>query len=208
MASLVPAIFDLAAGDPAAKEQAQFGALGDYSTGTGEALTTAGAGEELGILSGDPTKIAQVEAPAINAGQGQVEQQMLTNANFGNRGGGTNASTQNAEGANRANIIDLTGNLIGNTAGAAVGQGTGLLSQAGSDIGNEAQLAEQRRSQVNQDVGGIATGAAEIASGLFGGGLGGGEGIDPGTFGSLLDAGTVQPEQLDLSTTQPTEIPM
>ena len=41
MASLPSSIYDLIAGDPAAKEQDQFGALGNYSTGVGEGLTTA-----------------------------------------------------------------------------------------------------------------------------------------------------------------------
>lgn len=167
MASLVTGIYDLAAGDPAAAEQKKFGSLGDFDTGTGEALTTAGAGYDLDILSGDPTKIAQVEAPEISAQQGQIEQQRLQNANFNTRSGGTAASTSAAEAGGRANIIDLTGGLQKSTADAASSTGGNLLTQATSNIGNEAQLAEERRSQVNSDVGGIATGAAEIATGFI-----------------------------------------
>lgn len=168
MASLVTGIYDLAAGDPAAKEQAQFGALGNYETGTGEALTTAGAGYDLGLLSNDPTRIATALAPEIATGQGQVEQQRLADANFGTRSGGTAASTEAAEAANRGNIIALEGGLQSGAASSALGAGSGLLSGASSNIGNEAQLAEQRRSQVTGDVGGIATGAAEIVAGLMG----------------------------------------
>jgi hypothetical protein len=163
MGGLVGGLFDLFSGDPAEQEQKQFGALGNYQTGVGEGLTTAGAGEELGILSGDPTKIAQVEAPEISAQQGQIEGQRLQGANFGTRSGGTAAATENAESAGRGNLIDLTGNLIGNTASTAVGQGSNLLGEASSNIGNEAQLAEERRKQLNQDVGGVASGAAQIA---------------------------------------------
>lgn len=206
MASLVTGLFDLASGDPAEKEQKQFGALGDYQTGTGEALTTAGAGYDLGILSGDPSKIATALAPEISTGQGQVEQQLLQDANFGNRAGGTNASTQNAENMNRKNIIDLEGGLQSGAASSALSAGGGLLSDASSNIGNEANLAEQRRSQLTQDVGGIATGAAEIATGLFGRKTVQPEQLDPGTFDSLMQSGTVQPEQLDLSAAQPEDL--
>jgi hypothetical protein len=170
MGGLVGGLFDLFSGNPAGKEQDQFGGLAGYQTGVGEGLTTAGAGTEESILSGDPSKIAQVEAPAISAQQGQIQGQELQNANFGNRSGGTNASTQAAQGQGRANLIDLTGGLIGNTAGAAVGQGTGLMGQASSNLGNEAQLATQRRQQEVGDIGGIASSLGAIASPFLGGG--------------------------------------
>ncbi len=167
MGGLVGGIYDLAAGNPAQKEQDQFGALGNYETGTGEALTTAGAGEELGILSGDPTKIATALAPEISTGQSQVEQQRLQGANFGTRSGGTTASTEAAEAANRGNIITLEGGLQRDAASSALGAGSGLLSGASSNIGSEAQLAEERRKQVTGDIGDIASGAASIATGLI-----------------------------------------
>ncbi len=166
MGGFVGGIYDLAAGNPTQKEQDQFGALGNYETGTGEALTTAGAGEELGILSGDPTKIATALAPEISTGQSQVEQQRLQDANFGTRSGGTTASTEAAEAANRGNIITLEGGLQSGAASSALGAGSGLLSGASSNIGSEAQLAEERRKQVTGDIGDIATGAASIATGL------------------------------------------
>ena len=142
MGGLVGGIYDLAAGNPAQKEQDQFGALGNYETGTGEGLTTAGAGYDLGILSGDPTKIATALAPEISTGQSQVEQQRLQDANFGTRSGGTTASTEAAEAANRGNIITLEGGLQSGAASSALGAGSGLLSGASSNIGSEAQLAE------------------------------------------------------------------
>ena len=167
MATLPGSIYDLFAGNPAQQEQDQFGALGNYETGTGEGLTTAGAGYDLGILSGDPTKIATALAPEISTGQSQVEQQRLQDANFGTRSGGTTASTEAAEAANRGNIITLEGGLQSGAASSALGAGSGLLSGASSNIGNEAQLAEERRQQVTGDIGGIAQGAASIATGLI-----------------------------------------
>jgi hypothetical protein len=169
MGGLVGGIFDLASGDPTQGEQKKFGSLGDYQTGVGEGLTTAGAGFNEDILSGDPTKISQALAPEISAGQGQVEQQRLQDANFGSRSGGTAASTAAAEGANRGNIINLVGGLQKSTAESSLTHGGNLMSEASGNIGNEAQLAEQRRQQQVGDVNGIATGAAEIAMGIPGG---------------------------------------
>ena len=167
MATLPGSIYDLFAGNPAQQEQDQFGALGNYETGTGEGLTTAGAGYDLGILSGDPTKIATALAPEISTGQSQVEQQRLQDANFGTRSGGTTASTEAAGAANRGNIINLEGGLQSGAASSALGAGSGLLSGASSNIGSEAQLAEERRKQVTGDIGDIASGAASIATGLI-----------------------------------------
>ena len=167
MATLPGSIYDLFAGNPAQQEQDQFGARGNYETGTGEGLTTAGAGYDLGILSGDPTKIATALAPEISTGQSQVEQQRLQDANFGTRSGGTTASTEAAGAANRGNIINLEGGLQSGAASSALGAGSGLLSGASSNIGSEAQLAEERRKQVTGDIGDIASGAASIATGLI-----------------------------------------
>lgn len=170
MGSLASSIFDLISGDPTASEEGKLGGLGDYETGVGEGLTTAGAGEEEGILSGDPTKIAQVEAPEITAQQGEIEQNLLENSNFGTRSGGTTASNEDAQAKGRANIIDLTGGLIGKTAGEAVEQGSGFLGQASSNINDKAGLDAANRKRVTGDIGGIGTGVAQIASDLFTGG--------------------------------------
>jgi hypothetical protein len=166
LGGLVGGIFDLAQGDPTQGEQKKFGSMGDYQTGVGEGLTTAGAGFNEDILSGDPTKISQALAPEISFGQGQVEQQRLHDANFGTRSGGTAASTANAEGANRGNIINLVGGLQKSTAESSLSHGGNLMDSASSNIGNEAQLAEQRRQQQVGDVNGIASSVASIATGL------------------------------------------
>lgn len=178
MASLASGLFDLFSGNPAQQEQDQFGALGNYQTGVGEGLTTAGAGFDEGILSGDPTKMATALAPEISTGQSQVEQQRLHDANFGTRSGGTAASTEAASAGNRSNIIQLEGGLQSGTAGSALSAGSGLLSGASTNIGNEANLANQRRSQVNSDINGVVQGAGEIATGIAAGGAGG-AGADP-----------------------------
>lgn len=196
MGGLAGGIFDLIEGDPTQREQQQFGGLGDYETGVGEGLTTAGSGFEESILSGDPSRIASTLAPEISAGQGQVQQNALQEANFGTRSGGTAAATEAAPAAERANIINLEGNLQGSTAGAAVGQGTGLLGQASSNIGNEADLAKQNRQREVGDVGGIASSIASIAAPFLGGADPAGAGT-PWYPNASQDAGNALPLATD-----------
>lgn len=166
MGSLATGIFDLISGDPTQQQQNQLGALGGYETSTGEGLTSAGAGFEQGILSGDPADIAKTLAPEIKAGQDQVQQTADQNAQFGNRSGGTNASTQGAESNERGNIINLIGQEQQQAASTSLGAGGNLLTDASGNIQADAGLAANRQNQVGQDVGGIAQGAAEIATGF------------------------------------------
>lgn len=179
MASLVTGLFDLAEGNPTQREQDQFGGLSTQQIGAGESAETAAETYFNNLLT-DPTKAL---APEISAGQNQVEQQLLQTANFGNRSGGTNAIAQNAQGAERGNIINLMGSTQGNAANALGTLGTAQVGQGSSALGEEAGLANQRRQQLNQDVGGIAQGAAEIATGFAGGGDAistiGGSGLTP-----------------------------
>ena len=197
MGGLVSGIFDLASGDPTGKEQSQFGGLSTQQIGAGESAQTAAETYFNNMLT-DPTKAL---APEISAGQNQVEQQRLQDANFGNRSGGTNASTQNAEGAERGNIINLMGNEQGSAASALGTLGTSQVSEGSNALGNEADLADQRRQQVNQDVGGIAQGAAEIVAALAGGG-GSDSGADP--YQTLYNA--QHPDPNSIQTTPDTSL--
>lgn len=177
MASLVSGIFDLASGDPTQSEQNALQSLAGYEANTGEGAVNAGLGFNNAILSGDPAAIARVEAPEIRAGQDQIQQQAEQNAFFGNRGGGTNSSTQAAQEKQRGNIINLTGELQQGAAQSDLGVGTNLLGQGSSNYTEEANLAAQNQARKTADVGGIAQGAAEIATGFAGGvpGVGGGD---------------------------------
>ena len=147
MGGLIGGIFDLTSGDPTANEGHQLAGLSGFETGTGEGLETAGAGFDESLLSGDPTKISSALAPEISTGQQQVEQAALGNANFGNRSGGTNAATQNAEAKNRGNIIDLEGGLQSGAASSALGAGSGLLGQASSNINDKASKVAKLKAQ-------------------------------------------------------------
>lgn len=192
MGGLASSIYDLIEGNPTEKEQADLASLANYQQGVGQGLTTAGAGYEEALLSGDPTRIAQALAPEISAGQGQVEQARLAGANFGTRSGGTAAATNAAEAGNRANIINLVGGLQQGTAGAAVGQGTGLIGGAASDQEARAQMAAARQAQTAGDIGGIAQGAAQIAAGFLGGA--GGEGGTGANVADIVGAPMANPQ--------------
>jgi hypothetical protein len=163
-------------GDPTEKEQKRFGRLADEQLAAGQGAQTAAQTYDMNLLT-DPTKAL---APEISAGQGQVEQQMLQNSEFGNRGGGTNASTQNAQNANRGNIINLMGEEQGKAASSLASLGTSEVSSGQSALGSEAGLANQRRQQQVGDVNGIAQGAASIATGFAGGAA-----ADAGGMGSF-----------------------
>lgn len=197
MGGLVSGIFDLFSGDPAAKEEGMLGDLGKYETGTGEGATTAGLDFYKDILSGDPTKIAEVLTPEIKSGQQQVQQQAEQNAFFGNRAGGTNASTNAAQSGERANIINLIGGLQQGAAGALTNAGTTLLGEAPTPINSAAGLKINRQNQVGSDVGGIAQEAAQIATGL----PWGGSGADP--YQTLYNA---QHAPTDSIATVPTDL--
>jgi hypothetical protein len=197
LGGLVGSIFDLASGDPTEKEQKRFGSLSDEQLAAGQGAETAAQTYDMNLLN-DPTKAL---APEISAGQGQVEQQQLQNSNFGNRGGGTNASTQNAENANRGNIINLMGETQGQAASALGSLGTSEVGTGSSALGNEADLANQRRQQQVSDVNGVAQGAASIATGMMGGGAGAAAGGDP--YETLYsaqhpDTGSMSTDSLDL----------
>ena len=206
MGSLVSGIFDLASGDPTKSEESALGDLSEYQNNLGQQSTSQGLGWESDILSGDPTKIAQALAPEIKTGQEQIQQQAQQNAQFGNRGGGTNASTQAAQSGERGNIINLIGGMQQGAASELTGAGLNLMGQGSTNLMNQAGLASANQARTTSDVGGIASGAGQIASDIFTGGAA--SGMDPGIFNSLMPQGTVQPAQLDMSTATPEEIPL
>lgn len=151
-ADVAGGIYDLIAGDPAEREEKTLGSLGNQEISTGESLVNPAATYYENILSGDPSRIAQSLSPEISAGQTQVEQQALGNANFDTRSGGTAASTQAGEAGERANIINLVGGLQSSSAGAAGSLGSSQESMGSSNEQAVANLKSGRRSQVTSDI--------------------------------------------------------
>lgn len=164
MGGLVSGLFDLFSGDPTSGQRKKLDDLSGFENNLGEKSVGQGLGWESDILSGDQAKIAQAIAPEIRAGQDMVQQQAEQNARFGNRGGGTNASTQNAQSNERGNIISLIGDLQGKAASTLTGAGEDLLGQGSTNISKSADLAERNRQRQVGDVGGIASSVASIAA--------------------------------------------
>ncbi len=188
MGSLVSGIFDLASGDPTKSEEQGLQSLSGFENPTGEGAVNAGLGFNNAILSGDPSKIAQVEAPEIKAGQDMIQQNAEQAAMFGNRGGGGNASTQAAQAGERGNIINLTGQLQQGAAASDIGAGENLLGQGATNLNSQASLAAANQARKASDVGGIASGAASIAMPFLAPAEAAG-GLDPASFSDIFQAG-------------------
>jgi hypothetical protein len=203
MGGIASGIFNLVAGDPAKKEEGQLGDLGNFETGVGQKGTNASLGYDLGILSGDPSKIAQTLAPEISAQNQQVEQGKLTTAEFGNRSGGNNAAAQHMDDQARGNIINLIGGLQQGAAQHAGNLGTYDLSMASPNYQAVAGLKTAGQNRKAGAIGGIAQGAADIALGAMGGGFGGGAGMDLNSFSDLLQGGQVAHSGLESALTEP-----
>lgn len=176
-----------------------------FATGLGEGNLSISSDFFRNLLV-DPTKAL---APEIKAGQDQVQQAAKTNAEFGNRGGGTNASTQAASANNRANLINAAVNAQTGAASNLASTGSGLLStgMSGTEAGfDEAKTMQDQRAAMWNDI--IKSSAAVAAAPFTGGSSlgfgplslpGSGGGIDPSTFTNLMQEGTVNPAQLDPS---------
>jgi len=164
MSGFIGSLIDLAEGDPAQTQENQLSALGGYETGIGETGTTAALNYDLGLLSGDPTKMAQTLAPEISAGQQQAGQQQKTLAEFAPRSGGTAAQSNAAQTGERANIINLEGGLQQGAAGQAGGLGASDLGMATNNINDVATMKTARRASTVSDWNEIAKAAAEIAT--------------------------------------------
>jgi len=128
------------------------------------------------ILSGDPNKISKVLGPQTSAINKQAQQQKKTLSEFGNRGGGTNAASQEAGDSVRKSYDSMVSDLTGKAAGALGASGSSLLGQGiGANEGafGEANVIQsQHAAQLNDIFKSITSIAAAFVPG--------------GGFGSLL----------------------
>ena len=156
------------------KAQTNLNDLAGFSSNTGEQGTNAAMGYDQGILSGDPTKVAQTLAPEIKTLGEQAQQNKNTVAQFGNRGGGMNSVMAGLDDATRAKLISLMGSLRQGAAQNLGQLGTAnlQLGQSGNmDAGKLAQM--EHENQMNSifgkglaDLGSTALNAAEGGMGL------------------------------------------
>src|SRR5512146_1265269 len=87
-------------GGPSSQEKQAYGGLNSltgFQSSHGQ-NDIAGAEKWIqALLSGDRSKTSELLAPQISDLKSRAGQQLMTNAQFGNRSGGTNASNQMTE---------------------------------------------------------------------------------------------------------------
>jgi hypothetical protein len=146
------------------------GSISNFNNNAGQTNETDASNFYQGILSGDPSKIAAVEAPEIAAGQQQTQQAKNQAAEFGTRSGGTAATGEAADSANRANIINLTGQLQQGAAAGEAGLGENQSSTGLTANGQQAAISqEQLQNMMNSILGkGISSGAGALEGAALG----------------------------------------
>lgn len=166
-------------------QNTQHGALeqgSGFATNLGEGDLTASSAFMRDILSGDATKQAQALAPEISAAKTSAAQSNKTNAEFGNRAGGTNASTAATNDKVHSDITNLLGSLTGSSASGLASTGSNLLNLGiqGNQVGfNQAsQLQQQKLAKFND----IISSSASVAEGVLG--------AIPGKPGGFADVGS------------------
>ena len=162
--------------DQSSKIGTQEVAAGQKATGKGEDFFSS-------LLSNDPGKVASAIAPQVNAVTGQEQQQRQQMAQFGNRGGGTNAASQHLGIDASSQITNLINTLLHQAATqeSNIGlqrEGLGLqsLSNASSTAGNLGTLTEGARQADKESEAAMGGGIASlVGAGLdfFTGGMGG-----------------------------------
>lgn len=116
---------------PSGEEKRAFGetgSLANFATSLGEKNLGQASSFWSAILSGDMSKISQVLGPEISSINKQGQQRKKTTAEFGNRGGGTNAAMQMADTDTRTQVNDLIGGLVGSSASNLGSLGGSLLN--------------------------------------------------------------------------------
>ena len=147
----------------------QFGQIGSFATGLGESNLSQSSNFMSSILSGDQSKIGKVLGPEISDIKGQGQQSKMQTAQFGNRGGGTNASMQVADDQSRASVNKMISSLLGSSASGLASSGSSLLSQGMSATSQQAGLSQEQMSNWSNSLfGGAITNAAGIGMSFLG----------------------------------------
>jgi hypothetical protein len=159
---------------PSSQEKQQFNALNsesDFAAGIGQSDLTASSNFMQGILSGDPSKIAQVLNPQISAVKQRTQQAKDQLAQFSPRSGGTAAAAANMDAGARSDITNLTGSLTG-TAASGLGSEGGSLFSAGmsghESAFNEADTMQQQTAAMFNDIFNSSGSTATAVAGMPG----------------------------------------
>ena len=181
------------------QQYADLTSAGGFATGEGEGDISASDKFFKDILSGDSTKTAQALAPQIGAAKTSAQQQTATDAQFGNRGGGTNASSAAANDRVHSDITGLVGETTGKAASTLGSEGSGLLSTgigaATTGFDEASKMQKQKEAKFNDIINSsVAVAAAPFTGGGEAGGERGAQEGDGGGDGSTppLDPGFTQ----------------
>lgn len=137
---------------PSASQGQMAGLLGGaatFGTSQGEGDIMKSQNFWSSILSGDMSKISQVLGPEMSAVNKQTQQRKKTAAEFGNRGGGTNAVMANLDTDASTQIHNMISKLTTGAASSLGSMGEGLLT-AGVSAGTSAFNADTKIHDENQ----------------------------------------------------------
>jgi hypothetical protein len=174
---------------PSSEEKQQFRSLAgaaNFATGQGEGDILSADKFWQSILSGDPSQISKVLGPLTSGINKQGQQAKKTAAEFGNRGGGTNAAMQMEDTNTRTAYDSLVSDLTGKAASALGASGSSLLAagvSAHEGAFSEANTIQQQRAAQLDD---IFKSITQIA-GAFVGGFGGGSPAAASPVGTEAD---------------------
>lgn len=156
-----------------------------FSGSVGKGLLSDSSALISALLSGDPHKISQILAPEISGISKQANQKTQTNAQFGSRSGGTNASNQNTMDQARAGVNDLISGLTKSAIGEGASLGTNLVNTSMSgynDVFNQNLTEQQQRAAKWNDLISSIGKTAGAIGGMFP--IGSKIGRDLASFGS------------------------
>ena len=136
------------------------GSISDFASSQGTSNTAAGSNWMQSVLSGDQSKISQSLAPAISSAQKSAQQSKNSTSQFGNRGGGTNASTQGTDAATRGNVTNMVGGMQSGAASSLMESGNSLLKTALGGYSEQTQMSQQQMKNWGHSIFGQMTGQA------------------------------------------------
>lgn len=137
---------------PSSQEKQAYGGLNTLSGFTsshGQNDTALAEKWIQALLGGDRSKTSELLAPQISDLKSRGQQQIQTNSQFGNRSGGTNASSQMTQDNINSQIDRMISGLTSGAIGEAGSLGTNLLGQAG---GNYANLFGEAKTMQDQEL--------------------------------------------------------
>jgi len=143
-----------------------------FAGSVGEGLISNSSALINGLLSGNQADIAKLLAPQISQISKQANEKTQTNAEFGSRSGGTNASNQNTMDTARSSVNDMISSLTGSAMGAGASLGSNLLGQSMSgynDVFSQNNTEQQQRLAQINDIFNSSAAVASMGVGAAGG---------------------------------------